>query len=310
MPEKSSEELNAEVKKLLIIIDELEKRKTELAEKVIPEMLREANKPVYVAKEQAEKIIADANAVAEKIKEEASKLIPEAKQKASTIEQEADAFLLAARKKDTESAKIKESTEKEKVDFEAEKYAHETNLATKRDDAEALMGNALTLQTEQNARKTNLDGRESIVIKKEQDYQNDLTVLEKKLNDSTDGIAELKAVEQAHADEKIEIATLKSENEDILAKIKKEREEQQAEVEKSRMIYTSALKKEEEAEAKIRKNTAHLNSIAKERADADDKIKTAHERERMNKILERQIDLKISTLKKLRKEDAERSPSE
>ena len=129
-------------------------------------------------------------------------------------------------------------------------------------------------------------------------------MLGKKSDEVADKIAELRAVEQAHADNQIEIKTLISENEDILAKIKEERKESQAEIEKNRQIYASSLKKEEEAEGKVRKNTIILNSIAREKAELTDKTKTLHEKERMNIILGRQIDAKITTLKKLRQEDA------
>lgn len=306
-PERTPEELAAAVEKQLIVLDTLEKRKKELEEVVIPKMVREANKPIYAAKEQAEKIIAEVNAEAKKIQEEANKRVVEAKEKVSILEQEADAFLLAAKKKDAESAEIKKTTEKDREDFGAEKYAHETNLATKKNEAEALMGNVLTLQTEQNTRKANLDGRESVVIKKEQDYQSDLAMLEKKLNESTDKIAELRAVEQAHADAKIEISTLKSENEDILASIKKENADARLKTEKNKEAYASLLAKEKEIDEKLKTTAAHLNSIAREQANLNDKTKTLHERERLHKILERQIDQKISVLKKLRAEDAGRS---
>ena len=309
-PERTQEELSAEAQKTLLVIETLEARKKELEEEVMPQMLRETNRPVYAAKAEAEKIMADTNAKAEKIVEEANQQAAEVKQRAAGTEQEADAFVLAAKKKDSEAADIKKATENAREDFGAEKYASETNLATKKREADDLMGNALTLQTEQNARKLDLDSRESIVIKKEKDCQDRLATLTSTEEGIKDKIAELRAVEQAHNDKQIEIATLKAGNEDVLANIKKERIEQQAEIEKNRMIYASALRKEEEAESKIRKNAAILNSIAKEKAELNDKKKTLHENMRMKKLLERQIDIKISTLNKLRQAEAVLGPEE
>ena len=303
--ERSSEELSE-----LVVVDTLEKRKRELEEVVIPQMLRDANKPVYAAKEQAEKIIADANAEAKKIKEEADKLIPRAQEKAAILEQEASTFVLAAKKKDAEAAKIKEEVEKDRADFGAEKFAHETNLATKKSEAEALMNNALTLQTEQNTRKTNLDGRESVVIKKEQNYESKLLELESMRKSVEDKITELRAVEQSHADAKAEISALKSENEDILANIEKKKEEARLATEKSKKAQASLLEREKEIDEKIKTNGAHLKSISKEKAELKDEAKTLDEKQRMNKILERQLDEKIRTLKRLRQEDAGRSTPE
>ena len=298
--DKKSDELNVEVKRLLLVIEELTQRAKDIEEKEIPALLEKPNKLIYEAKDQAEKIVADANAEAEKVKASANKLALESKDRVNYLEREANGFVAIAKKSASDSAEIKTVLEKDRVDFDAKKYADESNVAALKKEAEALMSDALILQSEQNTRKINLDSRDSIVIKKEQDLKDETEVLEHKQSATQEKIAELRALEQAHVDEEIEIATSKKENEEILTLVTAEKEEEKRAIVKNQGILDETKKEKAVIEKKQKEVAAQLNSIAREKADVEEKTKTLHEKERMKKLLEREIDIKITTLKKLR----------
>ena len=296
---KETKELNAEIKKLLSTIEILESRKKDIQER-INVMITEVNKPVMKAKEEADKIIKESIEKARGIDEVAKSKAKEITDRASGIEREANDILVAVKNRKIKDEEKNKEIEAKNTDVESDLFARESNLKSFKLDADALMGNALTLQTEQSARKRELDSRESTLIKKEDDYLSKNKVLEESKKNTNERIAELRALEQAHADALAEQLTLKASNDGIVEKLAVEDTKQKNEIAKIKKSYDLLKEKQVELDKKIKDNTNQLNQIAGTNAKLDEKEKTLHEKERLNKLLLRQVDEKIRTLNKLR----------
>jgi hypothetical protein len=291
LDQKVTEQLNL-IEVLKRDIEGLQKKKIEIA--------TEINKPIYEAKAQAEQIISDAQAQAKVILENANVKMAEANAYVEKKTKDADILLVAVKKNYEESKAGRDQLEKDRVDFNAGKFASETNLQQKIRDADQKLNAAVKLEKELHDRQINIDSRLSVVLKKEADLQANLEKLEQSKIETQQKIDELRISEQARADEKVEIMSLKAGNEDTLAKIKDEHSRIETDIITNQNILAE-VKTEKANAVKISLDaTRQLNAIADAKADLEELRKTVNEKERLQKVLARQVDEKIVTLNQIR----------
>lgn len=291
LDQKATDQINL-LETLKREIDGLQKKKIEIA--------TEINKPIYEAKAKAEAIVSDAQAQAKVILEDANKKMADADTYVAQKTQEVNVLLNATKKNYEESKAGGDQLEKDRVDFNAEKFASETNLQQKIRDADQRLNAAVKLEKELHDRQINIDSRLSTVLKKEADLQVSLEKLEELKTETQQKIDELRAAEKSRADEKIEIMSLKAGNEDTLAKIKDEHSRIEADIITNRNLLGEISTTKGELE-KLKEGTAtQLNVIAQARADLEELRKTVNEKERLQKVLARQVDEKIAILNQIR----------
>ena len=267
------------------------------------EVIKEIDAPIYWAKKEAEKIIADAKNQAQAITEEAAAKKAADEEDIGKKKQELKVLLDAAQRRNDDVLGARKALDKEKVDFDAAKYALETNLKQQKMDEDRTMSEAIKLQGELNTLRVNLDSRQSIIQKKEEDYQLNIVKLGQAKAEAQVKIDELATREKSQADDKIEIAAIKAQNDQILAGIVAERNKINEDIIKNQNVLNETTTALDSIVKKNEENTRLLKLLDKTNAELTEREKSLNEKERLQKILSRQIDEKISTLNLLREDD-------
>lgn len=267
------------------------------------EVIKEIDAPIYWAKKEAEKIIADAKNQAQAITEEAAAKKAADEEDIGKKKQELKVLLDAAQRRNDDVLGARKALDKEKVDFDAAKYALETNLKQQKMDEDRTMSEAIKLQGELNTLRVNLDSRQSIIQKKEEDYQLNIVKLGQAKAEAQVKIDELATREKSQADDKIEIAAIKARNDQILAGIVAERNKINEDIIKNQNVLNETKTALDSIVKKNEENTRLLKLLDKTNAELTEREKSLNEKERLQKILSRQIDEKISTLNLLREDD-------
>lgn len=294
--------IEQDVQEKLALIETLKEQIKDLY-KEKAEVVEEINKPVYKAKAEAEKIIADANAKAEEIYKRAEELKIEVADYVILKQQEADEILRLAKVAREEARVAQETLDKRIVDFNASKYAYETNLRQRQMEADKIMGQAVKLQDDLKALKLKLDNRESAANRRDQDSAASTDNLNKLKESTEKQIEEFKTHETAIINVKAEIMAIKAQNEDILRKIQAKGEQIKEDIKANEKVLEEDRSTKTSVDMTKAETDKELNRIAEERAKLTEQMKTVHERERLQKLLARQIDEKIRVLNKLRAEE-------
>jgi chromosome segregation ATPase len=299
-------EPNKEVEERLAVISTLEEQIKDLLEKK-KVMVNEINKPIYKAKAEAEKIILEAKEKAKTITEEAAALKFKTDKECAKKTTEINSSLNRVNASKNETEEGKKQLEGDIANFNAAKFASESNLKEGKKEADKLMGQALALQNEAKDLMISANSKLSAAQKKIEDLQVKIDELKNQEASTKQQIEELRAVEKARADEKIELLALKNKNEEVLAGIVSERQKfehdktaNQKILDNTKTALETLNKQKEEVDRK-------LNILSSDNDKLNEKKKSLNEKERSFKVLQRQIDEKISTLNKLRKEDKERN---
>ena len=291
-----------QIKDDLNMIEMLKQQIREL-QKQKADVVRDINVPIYAAKKEAEAIIANAKKEAQEIVAEATEKKTAGDEAIAKSKQELKVLQDAAQRRSDKALEARKTLDKEKVDFNAAKYAFEANLKQQKMDADRAMSEAVKLQGQLNILRVNLDSRQSIIQKREEDYLANLAKLEQAKNEVKGKIDILATREKSLADEKIEIVAIKVQNDQVLAdtvaernKISKDAAWNQKNLDEIKSIQLDIIKKNEENSKKLK-----LLDISK--AEQSEKEKSLNEKERLQKILIRQVEEKITTLNRLRAEE-------
>lgn len=302
-------EMDEQVKEKLNLIETLTQQIEELIKKK-GEIVKDINEPIYKAKREAE-------AITKAVQEKVDLIVAEVEKKkvafveyARKKDQEIEVNLNAARKGYEAFRTAQAEFDKSVEDFNASKYAFETNLQQQKREAESTLAKGIELQNAANARKVNLDSQESTVNQKAIAMQD----LEKKIEQirakTEQYLQEIKDTEAAIAAGKEEVAKIKVQNDELLIQVKTQQEKSKSDVETN-----EKLSAEIKAMQLDIKNTEHeidekLNRAARRDDELDEREKTLAEEKRLVQLLQRQVDEKIRTLNKLRAEEEERKAKE
>lgn len=291
-----------QVKDDLNLIETLKQQIQEL-QKQKAEVVKDINRPIYEAKEKADKIIADAKAKAQEIEADANNKKAVGEEVTAKKKRELDVLTGAAQRRNDEALALKAQIERDKADFNAYKYALETNLAQQKSAADKMLAEATELRRHLDGWEQNIKTRESVIIRRESDYQSALVTLEQKKLEAQAKIDELATKEKSLADTKIEISALKASNDQVLAGASAERSRIKGDISKNLEILTEIKAAQEDISRKNKENTEQLKALDELKADIAEEKKSLNEKERLQKVLARQIDEKIATLNKLREEE-------
>ena len=302
-------EMDEQVKEKLNLIETLTQQIEELIKKK-GEIVKDINEPIYKAKREAE-------AITKAVQEKVDLIVAEVEKKkvafveyARKKDQEIEVNLNAARKGYEAFRTAQAEFDKSVEDFNASKYAFETNLQQQKREAESTLAKGIELQNAANARKVNLDSQESTVNQKAIAMQD----LEKKIEQirakTEQYLQEIKDTEAAIAAGKEEVAKIKVQNDELLIQVKTQQEKSKSDVETN-----EKLSAEIKAMQLDIKNTEHeidekRNRAARRDDELDEREKTLAEEKRLVQLLQRQVDEKIRTLNKLRAEEEERKAKE
>ena len=295
------EKLPEEVQGLLTTIKNLKVEVQGLLTKKA-EIVNDINKPIYEAKEKADKLLSEAETKSKELIGSANAYKEREIDAINKQSESARDAVVAAERRIAEAKTAKDTLDKSIVDFNASKFASESNTKSQKREADEALGKAIKLQADLSTFKITLDTRESTLNKKGDEVKLTIDKLEKSAIASQTKIDELRIQEKSTIDQKTELLCIKEDNKEILNKAQKEREDGIKD-KKENEVLLEKIKKEKEGLEKERKDNANiLNSIAGEREDLVEKEKSLREKERLNKLLERQVNEKIATLKKLREE--------
>ena len=288
-------DLKQEQKKLKAEVDRLKEEKAELIEQK-SDLAKEINKPIYEAKEKADKMIATAQAEVQGIRDQATR-----EQSDAIIASQRVVDMLHQAKAGMEEVNQKRITlDRDRINFDAERYSLETNVRTAQMDADGLFAKALNLQKSLDGHKLTLDTRESGLIRREQELQ--------------DKIASLIKTQEETKQQLLALSHKQEELEKIKQEIEKIGQDSQANLDNNKIILarltsdSAALQEIQnginKAQAELDKQKSNMNAqfdiLEKNKADIAERETSVHEKERLLEKKSREVDTKIRTLQQLR----------
>lgn len=288
-------DLKQEQKKLKAEIEALKEQKAALVQQKI-DLAKEINKPIYEAKEKADAMIAEAEKKVQTIKDQATKELNDA----AVTRHDANELMHIAKSTAEEIKQKQIILEHDRINFDAERYAIETNVKKAQMEADGLFSKANNLQKNLNDLKIQFDAREGALNKREQEWQERVNILARTQEETKQKLVDLSCKQEELDKVKIEI--------EKVAQSTRENLEKNKGVLKELNDNTYALQdlqgEVRNAQAELGKQKADLNAqfdlLEKNKADIAERETSVHEKERLLEKKSREVDGKIRTLNQLR----------
>jgi hypothetical protein len=216
------------------------------------------------------------------------------------IRKEADDLLATAQLASKQSTEAKTIIDKERVDFNAEKYAFESDIRTKKNEANNLIAQANITQKELDSKTIDLGTRETTVTRRELAVVAANDQLEQGKKDLKKAQESLERREMELLEEKKKVEAIAQANEEVLADIiiKKQQIDIDIEAAKKLSEETTAQKQKNDEDKKL--INTYFATIEQNNKELEERKISLDERQRLLDIKDNEIVQKIKINSELR----------
>lgn len=263
-------------------------------------LVKEINTELLDSRAKADKLISDAEIKSNAINAEIDSAKKLAERYVSKIKQEADDLLASAQTISRQNTELRTAIDKERVDFNAEKFAFESDIRTKKNEANNLISQANNAQKELDSKKIDLGTREATVTRRELANVAATDQLAQGVKDLKEAQEDLAKRELALKEERKSLDAISKANNDLLADIDKKRQQIDADRLASQKLSDETLIQKQKNDEDKKLISSYFATIEQNNKELEERKISLDERQQLLDIKDKEIIQKIKINSELR----------